>query len=930
MFNGRIIYKGHIPTAQAYVGEAKQAAFSLQERLKSAGLSAGSERLTLPDGTKIHALQLPHMRQITITTTHGKDELFEYLPILDFYSGVVVGGMLNTAGKLSEIFEYGETTEEEDIPKITKLYVFHPDTTTVNRFTPPPEDTDPKPPYFALDQLQKPTKLAVELDMAFQTYPSVIPMNAPQGAARSQHMYLKPSLYYGEMRKLAQFVLGLGKQARPTWPEIMKFVAYDKEVHGNTPPIANLTKWYDEYGKEYFEGTEGVTLQYDFRFNNSQGLVWAKGQNGARERWVVRIDQALGVIAMPLPLCPGTEDLQDATGKTYNTFADTLKAAKVEDETLAIDDYLRAVEEFGGIPTGEGFDKHTEAWVRAGRYIKLAPISELAEYSSSTVWGSQIGWAFNYSGTGADVVAYEDIDKGVIDTKWAVLRAVRHMHLDFEITLKGPLHEYETFSSPAHAQIESLILPHADLEKKPWLQYKIKFLSEDTAKTLLESVATLNNGVWSLGEPAHAVDALEMAEAEPIASGSASLSVVGAWGFTPPKALFKYADLAYDMCSSVWPAANTIYVDSDDFPSPADGEEVPLYVWYNGDDLKSIKFNAGRDREYTQNNQNGTSEKVKYRSLSACCYVDNVPYEQNAKDTYPTDYYEYMGGTVFYRVLQVWAGNDTTPEVYAQANWGMRRNVTGRDDGGPWRERIEYGTAYMVLGDNEAGVECVYHHKPSIPDHTNTYQLGVYNNVQSYDFTWDNAQQSSATTQCYYGSPGYVYCNLPDRSANMFMKIGSWVNVFMANKEGKSLVLGVDEGHWSSPGQKCEYLTSPAPEVPGPETVQGDDETYSYLKTTIITTAGSQETKRDNTYVPRSRAWLDILELQPSLFNPPPESPFVEHEVRGTAAGGFDAKCAFVMKGVNDYTVVQFGSQPVSGVDPTDQACFVGYVPDGT
>jgi hypothetical protein len=68
------------------------------------------------------------------------------------------------------------------------------------------------------------------------------------------------------------------------------------------------------------------------------------------------------------------------------------------------------IDELGGFPTGEHFPATTNefnAYVKAGRIIRLAEASDLAPFYANIMYGSGLGWAFNEDGSEAHNTALQ-------------------------------------------------------------------------------------------------------------------------------------------------------------------------------------------------------------------------------------------------------------------------------------------------------------------------------------------------------------------------------------------------------------------------------------------------------------------------------------------------------------------------------------------
>lgn len=177
-------------------------------------------------------------------------------------------------------------------------------------------------------------------------------------AGNDQIKFLKASAFSGRMKAVVQALLGLGTITDPTPSYI-------------TEQAPNPEK-------------RGITIPYQYGFLQTHGLYKA----GPKNHWIIEISNR-GVLAMPLILFPST------------------KTAGYRKYLLARGDVgsLRVVDEFGGIPTGEGFPDSAalESAIAAGKVLRLIDTAGMAEfYGHATPWFTSHGWAFSDSGARAN------------------------------------------------------------------------------------------------------------------------------------------------------------------------------------------------------------------------------------------------------------------------------------------------------------------------------------------------------------------------------------------------------------------------------------------------------------------------------------------------------------------------------------------------
>lgn len=184
----------------------------------------------------------------------------------------------------------------------------------------------------------------------------------------SQNVVPRTSEWSGTMKKVVQIVFGLGrinknKLRDPNEPD--KSTQYMQDVDQN-----------------------GVQVQYDYKFMRTHGIY--KGPDNTL--WLVEISSNKGVIAMPLPIFPGS----DKPG-----FA--LRAQQRGDTAME-----KALDELGCLPTGEGFPtgKTFQEKLAKGDILQLMPPADLQEFYKLSAYSSVCGWAFNEKGNEAHNVGY--------------------------------------------------------------------------------------------------------------------------------------------------------------------------------------------------------------------------------------------------------------------------------------------------------------------------------------------------------------------------------------------------------------------------------------------------------------------------------------------------------------------------------------------
>ena len=905
-----LAYNGRKDGDSELMGFAQQQSFIHAAMLKADNKHTGV-RVTEFNGIKVRSVIIDGNRSLYVEGEKLVQlPLYTYFP-LDYYSGMVFGGNLSIKSELELALAEGEA-KEPPRKVVAKLYSFYPDADTVKKW-PPHELTAKELTQEAADRtwydgfttkwVPLPvTKLAVKVYNGLEDMSDTAPLKYTGQASTYSH--IRPTMFTGSMRKVVQFVMGIGKVLYPTiYPGTNSSEKMDSVEHFTDRDKFN----------EAADGDGAVQLRYDFRFGNCYNVYQEKTTVegvSVTKWWLVRVSHPLGVIAMPLPL----DHLTTVTA--FRTMLEKQKGVVPEVFPTASD--LKVLDTFGGFPTGETFEPQVEAFIRAGQYLRLAKVEDLDDYTSATVWGDQIGWSFSYDGKLAKCVAYQDIDVAALK----VCRAVRDMKIEFEIKtdtayVLGPL-------ASTCAGAMQRFLPTGD-NAKLWHQPKLLRLSEADATILLKDIEQAGTDP----DKATAIlDKFEMMVATPIGTGSAKLTTGGKWAFTPATQLFKTANLPYDMCPSVnnWPPTpTTVLVDYGDYRAPAKGSKVPLYRWFTEDGREmAIWYGGDAERTYTTHS-GGNRTTVTYTSRAGACWVDKQPAESIAKDIYSDPYTEYKSGGQHHTTMGTSAANDITPEGYVRTDWLLRKYVNGKNDGGPDKADIEYGSAYMVFGDAEAAAEFNYHHHPSTPPWTTTYDRTTTGNSFSYDWNYNTGNIYTYThkiVECWNLNGGYPsYCSRPAEDITGVVP-DEWRNPldYPINK----FVVGVVDGHWAKKGDVAAFFGGvPAPEIPANENFTGTS-AWSTMTTRIY--AGSEVVSSyvDETYVPRAQAWFDILELQKSLYDPPPESPFIEHDVRGSR-NSFGLSSGGYMRAVNDYTYTIIGTE-LHSAQGGDTPAYIGVI----
>lgn len=135
--------------------------------------------------------------------------------------------------------------------------------------------------------------------------------------------------------------------------------------------------------------TNGVQVQFDYKFMRTHGI-----HRGADNRlWLVEISSTKGVVAMPLPIFPGSD-------KTSFLLRAQQRAGDAS--------MMHALEELGCLPTGEGFPtgQAYKDKLAKGDIIQLRSPEEMQDFYRLSGYSSVCGWSFNSNGSEAHNVGY--------------------------------------------------------------------------------------------------------------------------------------------------------------------------------------------------------------------------------------------------------------------------------------------------------------------------------------------------------------------------------------------------------------------------------------------------------------------------------------------------------------------------------------------
>jgi hypothetical protein len=361
----KLIYEGDSERAALFMGEAHTLLNKARGVADAAGVGMFGKSATLVEGVVAYALYTAQQSVIIINaapqSVPSAKAVQEARSRPKFYSGVVKGGTLTTASKLDAgEWDFGPPP---NVSSYSVLSAYKPTSAWraqynafVDKQNAANKDT---PGYTPLTPLgagyQRLSQLAVDPPEWYDVFPQPTETVIP-----SQYYKITPSCYSGHMKKLAQYVLGLGRL------DVSELAPEDDRT--------------DEVQQS------GFVMRYDFRFHSTHGLV--KGPDN--RWWLVEISQMNGVLAMPLPLY---ED--------YDKDGEEVPAPDLEELTVI-------KEEFGGQPTGECFPVGTalDDAITRGDVLRLLPAKTIAEFYNYSPYSTCWGWAFSADGHEAHNTAH--------------------------------------------------------------------------------------------------------------------------------------------------------------------------------------------------------------------------------------------------------------------------------------------------------------------------------------------------------------------------------------------------------------------------------------------------------------------------------------------------------------------------------------------
>ncbi len=372
----KIIYEGDPEAGSLYVAEAHTILNKATAVAQKAGVDLFAKTAHLGDGVVVYALYTKQQSVIMIDaprTTYPKKTTVKTVRRPDFYSGLVRGGTIEAVAITPQAdtggWDFGErptSATRLDLKAYKPTLLWRAQVNeAVDReaaLRKAGKSTSTTPLIHLHEGYQPSSRLAVEPPEWTDVFPRPTQRNVP-----SQYYKIAPSCYSGHMKKLVQYVLGLGRL---------------DEVE--LPPNDELA---DEVK------AKGFTCRYDFRWTTTHGLVKAADKRW----WLVEVSQGHGVLAMPLPLYENIPEFEDDPGAGQQELVDVIAA-------------------FGGQPTGETFPtgKTLREAIARGDILQLLTPGDMEEFYVYSPYSTCLGWAFSSDGHEAHNTAHgiEDFSDG--------------------------------------------------------------------------------------------------------------------------------------------------------------------------------------------------------------------------------------------------------------------------------------------------------------------------------------------------------------------------------------------------------------------------------------------------------------------------------------------------------------------------------------
>lgn len=341
--------EGDMKRALALVPEGRLLLSKVQGVLKRSGASTFSMNRRVDDDSYIYALVAGGQNIINISVAVNYVDTVEELPLPegadfpDFLSGLVFDGVMEPRTK----------TENNGVKReylVTRSF---------------------QPTASCARTAKLPTSRQANARLAVMPGPEMPEWNAPPNSKRVFSQYKEPrtSQWTGTMHKVVQIVFGLGR------------INKSKLRDPDKPKLAT------GYMKEVDQ--HGVRVRYDYKFMRTHGIYRAPDNL----LWLIEISATRGVLAMPLPVFPGS--------RKANFLA---RAKRKKDDAM-----VTALEELGCLPTGESFPTSSdtlEKRIKEGSILRLLTAEKMEPFYRLSGYSSICGWAFNEKGDQAHNVGY--------------------------------------------------------------------------------------------------------------------------------------------------------------------------------------------------------------------------------------------------------------------------------------------------------------------------------------------------------------------------------------------------------------------------------------------------------------------------------------------------------------------------------------------
>lgn len=369
-FAGRIFLEGDADEAKALVSDAMKLADTLHAWKNTQRINNVTKSFSLRGGAYCVVVDLQNMRamQIVAPVSNVRDipsteyewEIPDVTGVIDVVSGVVTSPTI-----VQETVELPGPNNTTVFQEVDVINGFTSATYAATRYT----------------DLERRRRLGVIEDPSFTPPPTNL---ALLDIVWSEHAHAKPSQYSGAMRRVVQFVLGIGKIIRPTWEERWMSQSTPKRGYIENKQVDPETNLYDVVKSGfglYTEDPPEVRLYYDYRFAKTHGISFDLDN----KPWLIEISTQ-GVLAMPLYLDPVSTTLEGR--------------ARYIEVNPELEEFL---DEIGGVPLGISFPTGADLieWKRAGEVVELLSPYDMGEFYGNGAFSSAIGWSFNSRGTEA-------------------------------------------------------------------------------------------------------------------------------------------------------------------------------------------------------------------------------------------------------------------------------------------------------------------------------------------------------------------------------------------------------------------------------------------------------------------------------------------------------------------------------------------------